>query len=454
VSSPITFSGFNNIDFNLVLNGLMQQASQPLTALQSRQRALETQITRFDALSARITALRSAAEALGDAESVATMSGRSSNSDAVAIATGTDAVAGHYDVIVTELARAQVTASTSVAADADTTVVASGGTITIGGVAVSLSGDVTLQGLATAINETDGIGVSAAVVRTGESSYRLVLTSLETGSAHAFTVTNALSGGSGVTFGDFDTDGTSGDSPEDNAVSASDAAILVNNIAATSASNDFEDILPGVSLTVYEKDADATHRIDVAPDSAALEARVEDFVSAYNDLVTFFNDQRTAAAGGDQSSIGRDPLLRQLRNSLRTELLGAHGTEAVTRLAEVGLEFTQAGLIELDAARFREVVEGDGDAVRGLFADATGVFPAIETMLDTFTGSDGVISGIKERLNSQVDAMDRQIEAMQSRLAIQREMLARQFTEADTLMSRLRNQSGSLANLGSSLGGF
>jgi flagellar hook-associated protein 2 len=432
----------------------MQQASQPLTALQSRQRALETQITRFDALSARITALRSAAGVLGDAESVATMSGRSSNSDAVAITTGTDALAGQYDVVVTELARAQVTASTSVAADADTTVVASGGTITIGGVAVGVSGDVTLRGLATAINETDGIGVSAAVVRTGESSYRLVLTSLETGATHAFTVTNALSGGSGVTFGDFNTDGVSGDSPEDNAVSASDAAILVNNIAATSASNEFEDILPGVSLTVYEKDPDATHRLDVAPDSAALEARVEDFISAYNDLVSFFNDQRTAAAGGDASSIGRDPLLRQLRNSLRAELLGAHGTEAVTRLAEVGVEFTQTGMMELDTARFRAVVEGDGDAVRGLFADATGVFPAVETMLETFTGSDGVISGIKHRLNSQVDAMDRQIEAMQSRLAIQREMLARQFTEADTLMSRLRNQSGSLANLGSSLGGF
>jgi hypothetical protein len=37
---------------------------------------------------------------------------------------------------------------------------------------------------------------------------------------------------------------------------------------------------------------------------------------------------------------------------------------------------------------------------------------------------------------------------MQSRLALQRDALQRQFTEADAAMSRLKNQSGSLASLG------
>lgn len=439
MSSPITFSGFNAIDFNLVLNGLMQQASQPLTALQTRQKSLETQITRFDALATRVTALQSAAEALATPQAVSTLAGRSSDESAVAVAVGSDAVAGHYDVVVNALARAQVTASTSAAADADTTVVASAGTITIGGVAVAITGDVTLQGLATAINDTDGIGVRAAVVKAGDASYRLVLTSQDTGSAQAFSVVNGLTGS--VTFGT-------------NAVEASDASILINNIAATSSSNEFADVLPGVTLTVSKAAADVTHSVDVSSDSSALEAKVEDFISAYNAMVSFVNEQRTAAGGGDAASIGRDPLLRQLRNSLRTELLGPHGSEAMTRLAEVGVEFTQSGTLELDTARFREAVRTDGEAVRGLFADASGVFPMVEAVLDSYTGSDGFISSIKDRLNAQIDAMDRQIASMQARLAVQREMLARQFTEADTIMSRLKNQSGSLANLGASLGSF
>ena len=37
MGSPITLSGFNSIDFNVVLNAVMQQESQPLKALQQRQ---------------------------------------------------------------------------------------------------------------------------------------------------------------------------------------------------------------------------------------------------------------------------------------------------------------------------------------------------------------------------------------------------------------------------------
>ncbi len=44
MSSPITFSGFNNIDFNVVVNSLMQQASLPLHSLQTQQKSLHAQI--------------------------------------------------------------------------------------------------------------------------------------------------------------------------------------------------------------------------------------------------------------------------------------------------------------------------------------------------------------------------------------------------------------------------
>jgi flagellar capping protein FliD len=64
VSSPITFSGFNNIDFNVVLNSLMQQASVPLTSLQTQQKTLQTRVTGFDTLSSNVKALSSAAAAL------------------------------------------------------------------------------------------------------------------------------------------------------------------------------------------------------------------------------------------------------------------------------------------------------------------------------------------------------------------------------------------------------
>ena len=168
-----------------------------------------------------------------------------------------------------------MTASAATVPDANLTVVASGGTITIGGVTVTLSGDTTLQGLADAINATDGIGVSATVVRTGTASYRLALTSTLTGEANAFTVINDLSGGGGITFIDTDGDGISGNSLSDNAVRATDASILVNNLPVTSASNILAGIMPGVTLTALKADPAKTIRLSIASDGSAGRSAVE-----------------------------------------------------------------------------------------------------------------------------------------------------------------------------------
>lgn len=451
MSSPITFSGFNDIDFNQVLTALMQQASQPLTALEDRQKALRSQVTGFNALNTSVSSLRSAADALSSLAAVSTLAGFSDD-NAVSVTTSTGAVAGHYDIVVTELARAQVTASSSVAPDASTTVVASGGTLTIGGVDVAVSGDMTLQQLAAAINATDGIGVNASAIRTAANSYKLALTSVMTGEASAFTVTNQLTGGLGIQFLDTDGNGVSGDSIADNAVTASDAAILLNNISITSASNTFEAVTSGVTLTVSRKDPDKVIGVNVTPDTTALTGKLSSFVTAYNALIKFMDAQRTSAGNGDAGSIGSEPILRQLRNRLRSELLASHGSEIVTRLAEVGVGFTSTGAIQLNQARFDEAIATHGEDVRNLFAGPGGVFPAVETLLEEYSTSAGLLSGVKDRLNRQISTMDDQIASMQSRLALQRASLQREFTEADAAMSRLKNQSGSLANIGQKFG--
>jgi flagellar hook-associated protein 2 len=426
----------------------MTQASQPLLTLQGQQRNIRTQISSFDTLTARVSSLRSAADGLSTASAVATVRG-TSTSTSVAVSVASTATAAHYDVVVNELARAQVTVSTSSAPDANSTAVATGGTITIGGVTVAVSGNTTLQGLADAINATPTIGVSATVIRVDATNYRLALNSTISGQANAFTVTNGLTGGTGVTFADTDGDGVSGDSAADNAVTATDASILINNVAATSSSNTFTEVVTGVTLTVSKKDPGTTIGIDVAPSGDALADKINTFVSSYNEAVAFLESQRASASTGDSASIGRDPVLRQLKNDLRDQLLGAHGTGTFTRLAEIGVEFTRDGKLALNRTVFDQAVATNGADVRQLLAGTSGAFPAVKASLDAYTNATGFLENAKDRLNRQVELMDGQILAMQTRLALQRETLQRQFTEADTAMSRLKSQSSALASLGS-----
>lgn len=439
MGSPITLSGFNNIDFGSIVTALMTQASLPLTALQNSQVALQTKVSTFSTLATQIAGLQSAAASLADPVTTSAFAGSSSDPTALGVTTSSSARAGHYDVIVNEVARAQVTVSTSSVTDPAATVVATGGTVTIGGVAVTLSGDTTLQGLADAINGTTGIGVTAAVLHTGDNQYRLALTSTDTGAAHAFTVTNGLTGGAGVTFAG-------------NAVTATDASLLVNNVTVTSSSNTITDVVPGLTLTALKKDPAATISVDVVPDSAGLKTRVQAFITAYNSLAQFTADQRTAAGTGDTGSIGRDPMLSQLRSALRTALLGTHGTGTISKLAEIGVEFTQTGTLQLNDTVFDTAITDHAADVQAVFAGTSGVFPAIQTMLDEYSPSTGYISTATDQLNAQIQRMTTQILNMQDRLATQRIALQQEFAAADAAIKALNNQSGALSNFSASLG--
>src|SRR5262249_9289208 len=112
---------------------------------------------------------------------------------------------GTYPVNVSSLAQAQSVASQGYASDTtkvgDGTISISvaGGTPTV--VTINSTND-TLSGLASAINSTANIGVTAQVVNTGApgAPYRLELTANSTGTAAAFTVTSNLSGGTAPDF--------------------------------------------------------------------------------------------------------------------------------------------------------------------------------------------------------------------------------------------------------------
>src|SRR5689334_5177921 len=102
MGSPITFSGFNSIDFSTILNAVMQQERTPLTALESRKSTLETQNTTFGTLLTKIGTLETAVKDLGKLDSLSKLSASSSDSS-VGVSAGSGTVEGAYDVVVSQL---------------------------------------------------------------------------------------------------------------------------------------------------------------------------------------------------------------------------------------------------------------------------------------------------------------------------------------------------------------
>lgn len=455
MGSPITFGGFNNIDFGLVLNAIMQQERAPLAAVESQKTALEAQDSAFSTFATRLGALESAVAALAGGGSLSKVAATSSNEEAVGISTGSASISGRYEVVVSELARAQVTTSQSTYSSLDA-VIATSGVVTLAQssqppVEIPVAGSMTLRGLADAINGAADSPVSASVVQVAPGQYRLVLTGRATGVDNGFTVgfSTPLAGGEGLTFVDTDGDGSAGDDAGDNVQPATNATLTVNKVPITSATNVLEDVIPGVTLNLRRADATKSITVDVEQDHEDTIAKVEAFATAYNNVLAFIGEQATAAASG-KSGIGRDPMVRGLREALRFTMMGAE-SGLFARLPEVGVTFDRTGKIAIDKDRLSGALGSSSSDVQALFSGAAGNagrFGALETLISGYTKAGGLVANVRDRIDDQVSRLSDRLVTLENQLAVRRAALQQEFIAADRAMSQLNSQGSSLGQLG------
>jgi flagellar hook-associated protein 2 len=202
-STPISLPNFGNINFNMIIESMVAAAEVPIGALDQEVQTEQTAISTLGTIQGDLSTLQSALSPFQNDSSSPPM-GVSVQTGAPFSATvnGT-AVAGSYDVTVSQLAAAEAVASQGYASTNDT--VGTGSiTLIIGGVqnqiTINSSND-TLSGVANAINSAN-LGVTAQVVDTGLPSvpYRLELLSNQTGTANSFQVSTSLTGGTAPDF--------------------------------------------------------------------------------------------------------------------------------------------------------------------------------------------------------------------------------------------------------------
>jgi flagellar hook-associated protein 2 len=447
MGSPITLSGFNSIDFNLILNTIMQQERQPVVALETQKKALEAQKSTFGTLASKLGALESAVEDLLRPGALDATRATVSDTSRLSVSSGASAVTGTHEIVVDQLARAQVTTSTTTYADKDTTKVAAGTlrfTTSAGAVDVALSGDVTLQGLADAINAQTASPVVASIVRTAAGRYQLMLTGRDTGQSNTFTVdrgqlTAPSTGGNRMSF--------------TTAQAAQDASIRINGVVSTSSTNVFDGVIGGVTFTATQADPNVPVVLTITADQDSVINLVKKVTTAFNEASAFLTGQTSAAAGGDSESIGRDPLVRGLRSRLANVLTRSYATGAAYgALAEVGFEFTRSGELTVNEATLRQALTDKRLDVAKVFggADGTGgAFGALLSETEDYTKAGGLVPNAQNRLSDQLTKLSDRIADMEERLAIKRAALQREFAAADQTIAQLNSQKNSLSSLGS-----
>jgi flagellar hook-associated protein 2 len=438
MGSPVTLSGFNKIDFMQILDAVMQQESAPLKRLETRIGDINTQITSFGTFLSKLSELEGATDALDETTAFGGRSTTVTDESIVKVSVGATTPLGTYDIKVMELARAQVTASNSAHTDKDTSIVATGGTLTIGGVAINIDNPVTLQGLADKINATDGSPVTATVVSPSAGNYQLVLTGNSTGTANSFSIVDGMTA-STMTFNPV------------NAVSATDASVEVNGITVSSSTNTVTDAVAGATLTLLQKSPTTTVTATVDQDLDGTKTKIENFVKAYNGVMTFISQESARGRTGDARAIGKDGTVRGVSTMLLEKLNAQYSVGgAFSYAAAAGIGFTSDGELEFDAGVFDSAAKTNLADLKKLFVGGNGVdglFVTLKSAIGDFVETGGIIATTKETLESEADSVEARMASLVERLALRKATLQKQYIAYDQALSRMNSQQGFLASM-------
>jgi flagellar hook-associated protein 2 len=368
----------SGLDTTSIIEAMLSIQQTRVDQLTGQQQGITDKQTAFKSIEARLIALKGTASSLTDPvnNAFSQRTASVSHEDLVAAAATSDAAEGIYHFRINSLARAHQIASQGYAS-ADAAITQGTLGIQIGdGPTTTITIDQnnnTLQGLVDAINDSSA-AVSATIINdgTGDTPYRLLLTADATGEANALTIVNNLAeSGGGAVKPDFS--GTAVQAAEDASVTIGNGA---GAITVTSATNQFDDLIRGVTLNVLAADPTAEVAVTVTRDTAAAEAAITNFVDAYNSLMAAVDqkveyDAETQVAGILLGNYDVISIQDQVRSAVSDVVTGVN--TSMNQLAALGISVNDDGRLVIDQTELRNALDGgltgvtDSD-IRRLFA--------------------------------------------------------------------------------------
>lgn len=131
--------------------------------------------------------------------------------------------------------------------------------------------------------------------------------------------------------------------------------------------NQITDLIPGITLNLLAADPSKTVTIDIANDVESAKKAVTDFVTAFNELMAFTDEQtlfdvERNIAGvllGNRSAIAFQEEVRRAVTDVIPNV-----NSQMNRLSALGISLDDRGLLQIDVTKLDSVLNGEVDSVR------------------------------------------------------------------------------------------
>lgn len=442
----------SGLDLSTILTKTETAEKAALTPISTQQTAFTAKLSAYSTMKSALTTFQTANTKLNDADLFSSTK-TSSTSTAFSATTSAGAVAGKYTIAVTQLASAQTL--TSAVQSSNTTALASAdSTISIKLAGSSKAIDVTvtaanssLNGIRDAINKAS-TGVTASVIKTGDGSYRLSLTSDKTGTDNSATLSVT---GDSTLQSMLNYDGTSSSNMTES-VAAKNALLKVNNVDIESSSNSISDALEGITLNLTAETS-GTQTLTITKDTSSASSIIAAWATAYNTLQDSLNaltkytavDAGTAAQDTTNGALLGDSTLRTIQSQMKDMLTNTASTSTYKTLSQIGITTDPTtGQLKTDQTKLDAALAKDPDGIKAMIigdGKTTGITTTLDTNLTSWLSSKGSIQAATDGVSKTLNNLTAQYNKISDRIDDTIARLKTQFTALDVMISKLNSTS-------------
>jgi flagellar hook-associated protein 2 len=427
------------IDVSSIVDQIIFAEQAPERIWQQQQIALATQTSSLNSLSSGVNALKDKVQALSDLSGAfAAQVATSSQPDLVTVSAQSNAAAGVHTLIINHLATVSSYYTDPVASSSTTL---AHGTFTLAGgqgtslITIDASND-TLDKLSAYVN-ANNYGVQASVINDADGA-RLALLSKTSGLPGDLSVTL---NGTGLVF--------------QKSADGINASFSLDGVPLNSTTNTVSSPLPGVTLNLLAANPAKPVTISVGPDTAGITQAINDFVSGYNSAIGSVTSQFKARANSGAGPLANNSALRSLQSSLLSDVTySVTGNNGVVNLASIGIDLQNDGTLSVDSSKLSSALSTQFADVKTFFQSgvAGGFGNNFSSDLTALTSpATGLLSLNLSENNANQQALTRQINDFEDRLANRRQFLINQYSQVDAMLRQypliLAQITGQLASI-------
>ena len=446
----------SNLPLDTLLTNLTTAEKKRLTPITQQQSSNTARLTAFGTLKSSLEKFQTANTALNDAALFKSTTAVSSSTD-LTVSTTAGAAAGIYKISVSQLAQAQSIRTTTPVTDSKAIQGNSNSERTLvikqdgkdKPLEIKLTSEQTsLEGLRDAINNADG-GVSASIVKVKDNDYQLVLTSSETGLENQMSV--SVQGDDKLNqFISFNNPDVTGNNVEQ-IVEAQDAKLSVNGINIERSSNTITDAPQGITLNLTKVVDDVTITVNKSDEKST--SAIKAWVEAYNSLVDTIGSLTKYTAvdpGAEKQDTSNGALLgdstvRTIQTGIRGQFSASANSGNYQTLSQIGItQDGTTGKLKIDDDKLKKALSKHSVDVQQLLVGdgkETGITTKIAGLVKGYLADDGIIDSAQDSINSTLKKLTKQYLSVSASIDDTIARYQAQFTQLDTMMSKLNNTS-------------